>query len=119
MADRHAAKPATRPALRSVPLVIRQPDTPSAMIKRTAVLDSRLRKLASERKLGRKMLTSAAISRMPTMMARSLMKRSTLRGEKRFHRYCPRLRPSSSLRFSAVRISPAASSAAPRTISGT
>ena len=69
MADRHAAKPATRPALRSVPLVIRQPDTPSAMIKRTAVLLMRLRALDDEAKFGSRKVTTMAVMSIMKMMA--------------------------------------------------
>ena len=45
MAEKQAARPTCRPADRSVPLVIRQPDTPQAMINRGAMLITRLLKL--------------------------------------------------------------------------
>src|SRR5574344_883996 len=45
MADRQAAKPTCRPADRSVPLVIRQPETPQAMIKRGDTLAIRFFRL--------------------------------------------------------------------------
>ena len=51
MAARQAARPTCRPADRSVPLVIRQPDTPQAMINRGDMLTTRLLKLPKVRKV--------------------------------------------------------------------
>jgi hypothetical protein len=45
MAERHAAKPTARPADRSVPLVIRQPDTPQAMMNLGDTFTTRFLKL--------------------------------------------------------------------------
>ena len=41
MAEKQAARPTWRPADRSVPLVIRHPETPQAMMKRGATFSSR------------------------------------------------------------------------------
>ena len=47
---RHAARPTARPADRSVPLVIRHPDTPQAMIKRGDTFTTRFLKLFTVKK---------------------------------------------------------------------
>ena len=44
---RQAESPTRRPAERSVPFVIRQPDTPTAMMKRHATLMEMLHKVAA------------------------------------------------------------------------
>ena len=68
-----AARPTMRPADRSVPLVIRQPDTPQAMMKRGDTLMTRLVRLRKEKKLSFQMPTpmaSTAISRMMALLDR-------------------------------------------------
>ena len=63
-----AAKPTWRPADRSVPLVIRQPDTPKAIRNRMAVLLSRFVRFPQEKKLSTMHPTTiAAISSRKTM----------------------------------------------------
>lgn len=46
-----APRPTVRPADRSVPLVIRQPETPQAMMKRVEELEIRFFKLLQVKKL--------------------------------------------------------------------
>ena len=50
MADRQAARPTARPAERSVPLVIRHPETPQAMINLGETFTTRFLKLVIVKK---------------------------------------------------------------------
>ena len=69
MAAMQAARPTVRPAERSVPFVIKQPETPTAMMKRTAVLLIRFLKLYIEKNVGRRIPTTIAAPIMKMIIA--------------------------------------------------
>ena len=69
VAATQALNPTRRPADRSVPLVMRQPETPAAMINRGAMLMIKFLPLSRVQKLGLEKPTARTIMEMMIMMA--------------------------------------------------